>query len=150
LVEENPANADIAELAAAHVARGEHLLDTGQAAPAAEEFKQAIDRLSPLLAHIPEGQLYTASLARAEHGLGNVLKQMGDRSNAELHYAQALATQQKLVSDYPAQAQYRVGLAEMHCSAGRWHFQGPVDNSADIDHLRSACDLMRSLARDFP
>jgi tetratricopeptide (TPR) repeat protein len=150
LVGKSQANDDIGELAAAHVARGEHLLDTGQAASAKDEFKQAIERLSPLVAHFLEGQPYTASLARAEHGLGNVLKQMGDRANGEPHYARALETQQKLVSAYPAEAKYRAALAEMHWSAGTWHYQGPVDNSADIDHLRTACDLMRSLARDFP
>src|SRR5262249_27307994 len=57
-----------------------------------------------------------------------------------------------LKDEFPEVPQYRVDLAQMHRSAGRWTGTlGPGnDQMPTNEHLRAAVKLLRGLVKDFP
>jgi tetratricopeptide (TPR) repeat protein len=140
----------VQELAACHDALGELLVAIGELPAAEKHFRGAVDCLIKLRQDFSLPAGYRAELARGYHGLGLVEKWRGSRSAAEALFQNAIELQAKLAAEEPKQAQYRADLAQMHHSAGRWVRMGREDSQTLQEHLRSAVQLLRGLAQDFP
>lgn len=79
---------------------------------AAKEYQDAIARFAGLAAAFPATALYRSELAAADNWLGETFRPVAARyADAERAYDAALALQQKLAQDEPANTTYRVDLA---------------------------------------
>jgi tetratricopeptide (TPR) repeat protein len=88
-------------------------------------------------------------LAGSSGNLGNVLRDLGKRAEAEVAYRRALALQEQLVADFPALPEHRQGLARSYNNLG------PVlvnlGRSAEAEAaFRQALAIREKLAADFP
>jgi tetratricopeptide (TPR) repeat protein len=80
--------------------------------PAAERLlERALAIRRKLAADFPTVPAYRQGLADGHSNLGNLLKDLGKRAEAEAEYGNALAISQQIVADFPAIPAYRHDLA---------------------------------------
>jgi tetratricopeptide (TPR) repeat protein len=61
---------------------------------------------------------YRKDLANSHNSLGSLLRDLGQRSEAETAYRAALRIQEQLAADFPLVPQYRIGLGLSFCNYG--------------------------------
>jgi tetratricopeptide (TPR) repeat protein len=88
-------------------------------------------------------------LARSHNNLGNLLRDLGKRAEAETAYRHAAVIQEKLAADFPAVPQYRLELAGSHNNVGILLADLGKRSEAEVAYRR-ALAIQEKLSADFP
>ncbi len=142
------------EVAAAHSRLGDinYLQETY--GTAVREYTEAIVRYEGLIRDYPDNREYRRALANAHNFLGETWRTWCEElrfaspcslSDAQSHYDQALALQQKLVDQDPVNSLYRQELARTYYNRGILRHDARNDSGAESDYLE-AIGLLKPLA----
>jgi tetratricopeptide (TPR) repeat protein len=142
------------EVAAAHSRLGDinHLQENHQAA--VREYTAAIAQFEALVRDYPDNREYRRALAYAQNFLGETLRTWCEklsgrtpcnRPAAEKQYDEALALQQKLLDQDPANPTYQQELARTFYNRGILRYDARSVGGAESD-FRAAIGLLTSLA----
>lgn len=86
--------------------------NVGNAAPAREQYEEALKIRAKLVADFPNRQDLRSQLAASHHGYGTALRTIGDPSAAVQHYEKALLIRSELVNEQPEGENYKSELAD--------------------------------------
>ena len=128
------------------------LRNAGRLTDAEQAFRQALESAQEVAEEfkdVPEGLTYRQEVAEYRQALASVLIQTGRFADAEQMQAQALATWEKLVHDFPGVPGYADNLALVHHDRGhlRWAAGRATEAEEDFRYFRTA---MEDRARRFP
>jgi tetratricopeptide (TPR) repeat protein len=123
--------------------------DLGDHAAAITHFEQARSLFAELAEQHTDNPTFRQKLARSYDRLALQMRETGRPEVAEANYRAAVIVNEKLVNDFPADAEYRRDLASTHDNLGLhlWF----VGRAADAEtSARSALIVRQKLADDFP
>jgi len=152
---QHPKNEDLrSEVAAAHSRLGDtnRLLDKHEAAVA--EYKEAVSQFESLAREHPRNKDHRQALAYAHNFLGETLRTWCEElkgaapcslSGAEGEYNSALALQERLHDEEPANSLYRQELARTYYNRGILRYDSRNAAGAESD-FRTAIGLLEPLA----
>jgi serine/threonine protein kinase/tetratricopeptide (TPR) repeat protein len=121
----------------------------GRQEQSALALQMAQDGYVRLTTEFPAVAEYKALLAGTQNNLGNLLADMGKRSEAEKQYRNALAIQKRLATDFPSVPKYRQNLAACHNNLG--YLLKVLGKQPEAEEqFRKALARQEKLAADFP
>jgi tetratricopeptide (TPR) repeat protein len=126
--------------------------ELGKGGEAEGSFREALAIQEKLAAEFPNLPVYREELAETYNNLGILLGGLGELSRpgeAETAHRQALAIQEKLVTEFPSVPRYRGILAVSHGSLGLLLVNQGKRNEAEAAY-RQALALREKLVDDFP
>jgi serine/threonine protein kinase/tetratricopeptide (TPR) repeat protein len=111
-------------------------------------YEEAIKLYGTLAEDFPAAPKYRENLAVCHNGLGILLRDVGQRSEAEMAYRHALVIQEKLTVAFPAEPGYGWELATSHKNLGILLRDVGKRSEAEMAY-RHALAIQERLAADF-